>query len=168
MKNWKDYVGFQQITDWFWHTPEKIEAFYLISTNNDNKVPIYFRKIDRKTIAFDQFVYGEDDIGDVVESLLYTFPKWKVEEKGWDDIIARINIRIAQNSRRGVGNSEFESDKGIVCFYSGTQTNGIQNFDRPIIVSQYYSNERGKVYCITKHPDFDKYGFVVEKMNGVK
>lgn len=164
MKNWKDYVGFQQTTDWFWHKPTKFNSFYL-TIKRESIVSI---TIERKDITPSDFIHSEDNIGDAVESLLVSFPTWEIEDKKeWNDpdslykkcTIARINNKIAQNSRRGVGNSEFEFDKGTVYFYKGYNN----QLDSPIIVSQYLSNEGDKGYFVMKHPDFDRYGFVVEK-----
>lgn len=161
MKNWKDYVGFQVTTDYFWHTPTKFNSFYL-KVKTEGGVAI---TIERENISPNSFVCDENYIGDVIESLLCSFPKWEVEPE-WNDpeknykkyTIARINNRIAQNSRRGVGNTEFEFDKGTVFYYKGSS-----ELDCPILVSQYYSNEGSKGFFIAKHPDFDRYGFVVEK-----
>ena len=167
MKNWKNYVSFQQMTDWFWYKPTKFNLFYLkVKTEGEGKVAI---PIEREKVSSTQFVYNENSIGDVVESLLYTFPKWEVESD-WNDpeknykkyTIARINTEIARNSRRGVGNIEFESDKGTVFYYKGSSELSSQ-FDCPILVFQYYTNEGSKGFVVKKHPDFDNYGFVVEK-----
>ena len=64
----------------------------------------------------------------------------------------RIKNQIAKQSRRGMANIRAKIENLSVSYYKGATP-----YDSPIIVSEY----EGK-YAIIKHPDFDKYGFVVE------
>lgn len=63
----------------------------------------------------------------------------------------RVKNQIAKQSRRGPGNTRANIENLSAMYYKGNA-----QFDSPIIVSEY----NGK-YAITKHPDFEKYGFVV-------
>lgn len=56
MKNWKDFVGFQQTVDWFWYTPTKFNVFYMKVKTDDEVKAI---TVERKLIALSDFAYGD-------------------------------------------------------------------------------------------------------------
>lgn len=63
----------------------------------------------------------------------------------------RIGNQIAKQSRRGVGKKKIRIENLTSVFYKGDSP-----YDVPVIVSEF----QGK-YAVYKHPDFEKYGFVV-------
>jgi hypothetical protein len=65
----------------------------------------------------------------------------------------RIGNQIASQTRRGVGETKVKIENLTSVFYLGHSP-----YDVPLIVS-----ECDGFYAIVKHPDFEKYGFVVEK-----
>lgn len=171
MKNWKDYVSFQQITQLKDNTGL---AFYLTTVLDSDNDSLISLNIQRLTIELKDYIYTKETIGDAVENTIREFPEIQVKKfnleherirkwrfiKKWPFILTWIydnkeawnsindNIvanRIAKNTRRGTGNTRFED----FVYYSGKNT-----IDRPIIVSEYMGN-----YSIVKHPNFEKYGF---------
>lgn len=65
----------------------------------------------------------------------------------------RIGNKIAAQTRRGVGRTKAKIENLVSVFYKGDSP-----YDVPLIVSEY----KGK-YAVYKHPDFEKYGFTVNK-----
>ena len=161
MKNWRDYVGLQQVTDYFWYKPSKFNIQYIRYD--------FSLKIDAEFFKINNYTMDELAVGYAIEYLLTSFPKWtdwlvwNEETQCEYDVFLemqkyRICNRIAKNTCRGRGNTLFETDKELVYFYNGKHI-----YDRPILVSEYLSNEGSKGFVVMKHPDFDRYGFVVEK-----
>ena len=65
----------------------------------------------------------------------------------------RMGNKIASQTRRGIGKTKARIENTISVFYKGTSP-----YDVPLIVS-----EREGKYAVYKHPDFEKYGFTVDK-----
>jgi hypothetical protein len=164
MKNWKDYVGYQPCYDWFYWKRSHQSIFTLVTTSY--KPDLSF-SIERDIVPLHFFSATEETVGDIVESLLYTFPEYSnnIEWNGnmmcskeqFPIILQnKIGVEIANNSKRGIGKTIFESDKGKVIYY-----NGQSPYDRPIIVSEYVSNDGSTGFFAMKHKNFDKYGYIL-------
>lgn len=69
----------------------------------------------------------------------------------------RIGNEIAKQSRRGFGKTKVRIENLTSVFYKGESPNSAL-YDVPVIVHEF----EGK-YAVIKHPDFEKYGFIVEK-----
>lgn len=180
MQNWKDYVSFQPAPKP--KTGEEFSgamAFYLTANfDTDNRM---FMVIQKAVIGAESYKYNEAEIGQLVENAIREFPEFEVQKfnlehtrirkwylnskfpfihtyirdnkQVWTEINERrVANRIAQNTRRGRGNTRFED----YMFYNGSNT-----VDRPIIVSEY----NGK-YAILKHPKFADYGFKIVEVDG--
>ena len=173
MQNWKDYVSFQRAQKP--KTAEEFSGamvFYL--TTNFEEENCFTVIVQRIVIGAESYKYTEEEIGKLVEDTIREFPefevkkfnmehkrvrKWYIDTKfpfihtyihdnkvAWDTFNENsVAGKIAQNTRRGFGNTRFED----YMYYSGNNA-----VDRPIIVSEY----NGK-YALVKHPNFKKYGF---------
>lgn len=165
MKIWKNYVGFQPIKS-LGESPAAF-VFYLQFKGatkhgtkdemGDPQVAHLQLQVNKGLVAAEDFIYDKDSIGDAVEQMMFTFPA--AEDKLHGDTMDQLRLnrtrnRIANASRRGVGNHEFDTDTHKVVLYGGSSV-----ADFPIIVAE----ADGK-YAIFKHPDFDNYGRVMEKL----
>lgn len=166
MENWKDYVGFQPIGN---NQPDDVGGgmvFCLRCVKDGHTVTT---TVERSVLTKDDYIYG-GEIGYAVEIVLSQFPKFIPEKENttfWNKVLTFMSLRkwigdtdfsiwkqkheVAKQTRRGVANTVYKNEWREVHFYSGNNM-----VDRPIIVSEL----NGK-YAIWKHPDFDKYGFVV-------
>lgn len=122
-------------------TSLKIGALYLGYT--DSK-PLAF-KIRKIFFEPDEVVLSDDEVGTRVEELLNSFPKIPIKD-GIELEIAKI--KVAKDTKRGPANTKYNN----TWFYKG-----MNSFDCPIIVCG--ANGR---YVVIQHPDFHKYGFVIE------
>ena len=171
MKNWKEYVSLQKVTTL---KDSKGFAFYLKTKFDDDKSLSLV--IEKLSIELKDYIYTEETIGDAVENVIREFPEFEVKKfslehtkirkwcfikkwpfirtwiydnkEAWNTINSNLVAnRIAQNTRRGFGNTRFED----YMYYNGNNA-----VDRPIIVSEYKGN-----YALIKHPSFEKYGFKI-------
>lgn len=156
--NWKHYVGYQPVDEGNLANDESvpnIPVYYLETTRVGDEIYIGLKKIP---IPKENYCLEENLVGEVVYQMLLNFPKWTkwigdATQECSDLNIDRIKNNIASNTRRGIGNIVLQlADNKKIVFYSGKTSP-----DNPIIVSKY----NGK-YTVVKHPDFDRYGFVVE------
>lgn len=96
---------------------------------------------------------SEDEMVADVEQLLESFPIYRMDGSANDQLkeIQQLQVSndIAKNALRGVGNTRFKNS----FYYKGDET-----VDSPIIVAEH----DGK-YGIFKHPNFERYGFVLEQ-----
>lgn len=96
---------------------------------------------------------SEDEMVANVEKLLESFPIYRIDGsvnvqlKEIEEL--RVGNEIAKNALRGVGNTRFRNS----LYYKGDVVG-----DSPIIVAEH----DGK-YGIFKHPNFERYGFVLEQ-----
>lgn len=163
MNNWRDYVDYQpRNPDASEDTPTSI--VYLNCTLNEqlSNADTENRKISlslvKEEIEDSAFIYDEANIGDAVERTLFEFDEWtdypEVRDEQYEFIVVhRIRNRIAQETRRGFGETEFVLGNKQVVMYVGKSKS-----DAPIIVT-----EKDNKYAIFKHPNFKKYGFIMEK-----
>ena len=97
---------------------------------------------------------SEDEMISEVEQLLESFPIYRIDGSatGHMEEIQQLQVRndIAKNALRGAGNTRFKNS----LYYKGDNL----NVDSPIIVAEH----DGK-YGIFKHPNFERYGFVLEQ-----
>lgn len=144
MQNWKDYVGVQQVN------PDSLKLHYFITDRDDDGLIT----ISMKTVFFMQedLSIPEESIGDVIEQILLTFPVWEGEPDS-----VKVNIQIAANTRRGVGNRTFKTDNSTIQMYTQDHDNYPQ-YDCPIIVCHIEGESN---YFVFKHPKFEEYGFIV-------
>lgn len=95
----------------------------------------------------------EDEMISEVESLLESFPVYQIDSslspqlKEIEEL--RVGNEIAKNALRGAGYTRFKNS----LYYRGDTV-----VDAPIIVAE----NDGK-YGIFKHPNFERYGFVLEQ-----
>lgn len=158
MKNWKDYVGLQ-LSEHDAESGERLSKFLVV--NKEEKYNFFISLVDI-VVLIEEYKYTEDDVGDIVESALMEFPKWDkplTEECG----LYNIGLQIARQTRRGMGETKFTNGKTTSIFYTSKKEHAfpiteINKYDAPLVVSEY----KGK-YAVVKHPDFEKYGFVVEE-----
>lgn len=96
---------------------------------------------------------SEDEMISEVEQLLESFPIYRIDGSANDQLkeIQQLQVSndIAKNALRGAGNTRFKNS----FYYKGDET-----VDSPIIVAEH----NGK-YGIFKHPNFERYGFVLEQ-----
>lgn len=94
---------------------------------------------------------SEDEMISEVESLLGTFPSYKLTD-GTPVFLEveelKVQNKIATNARRGPGNTKFRNSM----YYKGENS-----IDSPVIVA-----ETGGKYAVFKHPNFERYGYVLE------
>jgi hypothetical protein len=91
----------------------------------------------------------EDEMTTEVIKLLTSFPVRKTSDSQFTTQIAELKAgnQIAVNAKRGAGNTKYEN----VLYYLGTHP-----ADAPIIVVKHDG-----MYGVFKHPNFEKYGFVL-------
>ena len=145
----KQYTGFQQLK-----APTDKIYYFLMHLNEADTTQIKI-KMDIKSATI-QCTASEAEMNAQIKELLLSFPKFEllngedVQQFGMN----RAANLIARNSRRGAGNTQWEN----VLFYTGGNSS-----DCPIIVAEH----DGK-YGVFKHPQFEKYGFVLENWGGTK
>jgi len=155
MKNWKDYVKFEQISP---YTSEP-SVFFMEKVEKDQPPAesqnFRFKfEVTGRPVPDSEFKYDQHQIGDAVEQAISEFPVFEVQEypgesdvdrENWNHVQKkRVENKIAANSRRGAGNTWF----GDCAFYFGGQS-----FDCPIVVY-----EREGKFALCKHPNFSSYG----------
>lgn len=173
MNNWKDYVAVQPQETTAAGAPCPFHGnIYYLKYTTDPDGCICLSALGHP-VTEEQFTLTEDEIGDAVEATLYEFPEVEIEQ--WDHskltwftrlkcwwrgyvitspYINREKVMVAQRTRRGVANINYEN----VWFYGGrTGQKKVNLIDQPIIVAEY----KGK-YMIFKHPKFADYGFVMK------
>jgi hypothetical protein len=156
MENWKEYVGFESALQNNEEFKGHFTFFIKSIKKEDNGLDI---SIDKEFIPSEEYKYTIDEIGDVVESILLQFPKWDKwvdvadrNDRSDDLNYMRIYNKIEEQTRRAPLNTKVNIENLTSVFHKGKLP-----YDVPLFVSEY----QGK-YAICKHPDFEKYGFVVE------
>ncbi len=138
MKNWRDYVGLQ-----------KFEAtknvYFIFKTNNEGQLSLHADVIDIDCQI------KEDDVGEIVENLLMTFPVFGMHEFPKEIRHRKAANDIARRSRRGAGNTTWNN----ILFYKNSGPK-FADVDAPIIVI-----EKDGLFGVFKHPNFEKYGVVL-------
>lgn len=132
MKNWEDYVTIQPLNE----EDDEGSVFYL-SSHTDGVL-----RIDRVKINKLELTLSHEEVGEKVEKILLEFPE--VQAKNEVELILAIH-EVCKKSRRGMPNCNYKK----TWFYKGEAI-----YDSPIIVC----SANGK-YAVTKHPNFESYGF---------
>lgn len=137
MQNWRDYVDEQDEC-----------ALHIRIKDPSADFQSVVLVIDKTYI---ECTLTEQQVGEVVEKALLSFPPAPVfmcdpYTRHPKLIIERVANEIARNSLRGVGNTRWKN----VLWYKG------ESKDSPIVVVKH-----NKKFGVFKHPDFDKYGFVL-------
>jgi hypothetical protein len=126
----------------------KYSVFYL--QINDYSSPVEELSMSINSDKID-CALSEDEMISEVESLLGTFPVYKLID-GPDELVTvhelKVKNDIATKALRGAGNTKFRN----ALYYKGEQS-----IDSPVIVA-----ESGGKYGVFKHPNFEKYGYVLE------
>lgn len=168
MKDWQKYVGHQPIEkkDERLGVPASYIFYLTVRQSSDGNtkneygdmMPAGIRVvIEKAIIQGHEFMYDSETIGAAVEAALLTFPPATDTLNGDSNdqfCIQRTRTRIAKESKRGVGNQEIDTDTHKAVFY-----NGSNSYDSPLIVAEYDNK-----FALFKHPDFNKYGRVMEKI----
>lgn len=139
--NWKNYVGFQDLDVLGCRHIE-----YMVFDGD----PIAF-SIKWKFVENLEFIYTEDELNDIIQSVLLEFPDIGIK----NDIEIQLDkIAVARKTRRGVANTNY---KDVYFYMNQTAKNPhARRCDCPIIVAKYQNK-----YAVFKHPDFENYGFKV-------
>ena len=153
IENWRDLVGYQPYGDqpqpWWKRTWS-----YLHHVFTGRQQKIYYLTVKPKpTVGLSIQILSESIACTLSESkmhqqldaILTSFPK---SNYSFSDIgKARAGTEVARQSRRGIASTEYKHS----IFYCGTN-----QFDRAVFVT-----ERGGLFGIFKHPNFDQYGFTL-------
>lgn len=153
MINWKDYVGLQIVPE----GDSTGECWFLIMHINDDK----HMSIVHDHIAFNCHQILTETavtIGGKVEAALRSFPE--IEIHNVFELHAAQN-RVAFNTRRAQATTNWENvwyykNKGTI--HNSSEPSPGSLVDQPLFVMQ-----QGDKYGIIKHPNFDKYGFVMKE-----
>lgn len=149
MKEWREYVGLQSAAN-----PK------CLVMEGSNDLPSRSLTLSARTIDV-ECTLRDDQVGEVVEKLLLSFPVYPdelpINLDGLQNFHARLLRQtkaandIARQARRGVGNTTW----GNVLFYKSQGIAAIQA-DAPIIVV-----EKDGLFGVFKHPHFEKYGYIL-------
>jgi|LakMenEpi03Aug12_release.lakeMendotaPanAssembly.Ray.scaffolds.fasta_scaffold417485_4 hypothetical protein len=133
-----DLVGYQSINDGL----DTIKVLYLTIKNYDTPSLSIGSESVECTLSEDEMITG-------VEALLESFPVYPADDSiSLQDKELEVIETISKNALRGTGNTRFKNS----LYYKGDQP-----VDAPVIVAEV----AGK-YGIFKHPNFERYGFVLE------
>jgi len=137
MKNWKDFVGFQEID--INKSSKGLECAYLMYRTNWKGELSLSKASDVVPLA--DFVYDKDTIGDIVEHEIRTSFPLATDKFDKESIVTNIT------TRRGKPNTNFQN----VWYYRGEI---VPDVDCPLFVVRFSDR-----YAIWKHPLYASYGF---------
>jgi hypothetical protein len=133
-----DLVGYQSIDA----DLDEMKVMYLTINNYDSPILSIGSESVECTLSEDEMISG-------VEALLESFPVYPVDGSlTLQDKELEVIETISKNALRGTGNTRFKNS----LYYKGDQP-----IDAPVIIAEI----SGK-YGIFKHPNFERYGFVLE------
>lgn len=131
------------------------EIKYICWKNNDGAISLTVDVLENCECTL-----SESEMLTKVEKTLYEFPFTTISSALGDiqtEIqLNRLKNKVALETRRGVANTTYNN----VLYYRNNIPNLEIDCDSPLFVLK-----NGDKYGVYKHPDFDKYGFVVEYQN---
>lgn len=147
MNNWKDYVGYQPLNEEELPKAYQIVVYTVKPEENGSSLVSQrmdvARHMDEVEIDLSEMTLTEDEVGQAVEDVILTFPTQEIKSIVE---LQRAKINISRTSRLAPPPINFNA----AWYHNGSFT------DSAIYVIGY----KGQ-YAVKKHPDFDKYGFVV-------
>ena len=155
MNNWKDYVGYQQLsvedgtiyTHKSAYTDSLIGKCGILTWKKTWKKELCLTFNHDDIIINDVLIETESSIGRIVEEhILDSFPTVTITANR-DLEIAHLKNKVGSDTSRGIANTNFKN----VWYYKGTMP-----FDAPIFVVSFEDR-----YGIWKHPSFELYGFKI-------
>lgn len=156
MDNWRDYVGLQLINENDFNSGDPLYIYYIkplegttvYNQDNTTQPDLSFR-IDKHAFKAEDVKLSSEETGKLVEQCLSEFPLFdEVQDPDKRERrAAAAGIRVARNSNRGTANKSYKNS----IFYKG-----LTQVDAPIFVASCKD-----AFYVFKHPDFDKWGFVL-------
>lgn len=147
-------------------TKEDISKFVSFHPVQKALGQIYYLSVDVKTVnntelnnraAFPTILKAtveckltEEEMVKEVDSLLTSFEPFRMDPVTDRTVTEdEVSFKIQAKCRRGIGNTRYKNS----IYYKG-----IMASDSPVIVAEFDDK-----YAVFKHPNFEKYGFVIEK-----
>lgn len=145
-------------------TLENLKDYAAIQENSEGKIHYLFlnkRDDGSITLTIDalencECTLSESEMLDKVEKTLYDFPSATIsyaDDEQKEIQLNQLKNKVALQTRRGVAKVMYNN----VVYYRNNIPNIEVDVDSPIFVLK-----NGDKYGVYKHPNFDKYGFVVE------